>query len=263
MWCIPPEQDGAFVARMEHVLDVYSRPYDPRFPVVCTEARTALAGDLCIQGSDKHADYREQLVTWDEYHDLVGEYAEQVGLDIDPTSFVNQLKNRLSRVATATDNAFPRNKEVTIEDGELKVKRPGTKASSVGLRSIKKLISERIERINILDVLVDAENWVGWTKFFGPMSGYDARVADRRERYVTTAFCYGCDLEPSQTSQCVPGVDRRQLAWANQRHISEKNLEQAITAVINRYNMFRLPKLWGSGKSASADGTKWSQLTGS
>ena len=34
MWCIPPEQDAAFVARMEHVLEVYRRPYDPRFPVV-------------------------------------------------------------------------------------------------------------------------------------------------------------------------------------------------------------------------------------
>lgn len=34
MWCIPPEQDASFVANMEHVLDVYRRPYDRRFPVV-------------------------------------------------------------------------------------------------------------------------------------------------------------------------------------------------------------------------------------
>ena len=37
MWCIPPEQDAAFVARMEQVLDVYSRPYDARRPVVCMD----------------------------------------------------------------------------------------------------------------------------------------------------------------------------------------------------------------------------------
>jgi len=37
MWCIPPEQDGAFVARMERVLDVYARPYDARRPVVCMD----------------------------------------------------------------------------------------------------------------------------------------------------------------------------------------------------------------------------------
>lgn len=37
MWCIPPEQDAAFVCRMEQVLEVYRRPYDPRRPVVCMD----------------------------------------------------------------------------------------------------------------------------------------------------------------------------------------------------------------------------------
>jgi hypothetical protein len=34
MWCIPPQQDAAFVCAMEQVLEVYKRPYDPRRPVV-------------------------------------------------------------------------------------------------------------------------------------------------------------------------------------------------------------------------------------
>lgn len=37
MWCIPPEQDAAFVAQMEQVLQVYARPSDPRRPVVCMD----------------------------------------------------------------------------------------------------------------------------------------------------------------------------------------------------------------------------------
>ena len=34
---IPPEQNGSFVANMEMVLDVYKRPFNPRFPVVCMD----------------------------------------------------------------------------------------------------------------------------------------------------------------------------------------------------------------------------------
>jgi hypothetical protein len=34
MWCIPPGQDAAFVCQMEQVLEVYTRPYDPKRPVV-------------------------------------------------------------------------------------------------------------------------------------------------------------------------------------------------------------------------------------
>ena len=37
MWCIPPEQDAAFVCQMEQVLEVYKRPHDPRRPVVCMD----------------------------------------------------------------------------------------------------------------------------------------------------------------------------------------------------------------------------------
>ena len=34
---IPPEHDGEYVARMEDVLAVYERPYDPTAPVVCMD----------------------------------------------------------------------------------------------------------------------------------------------------------------------------------------------------------------------------------
>lgn len=35
-WCIP-QADAEFVAKMEDVLDVYQRPYDPLCPVVCID----------------------------------------------------------------------------------------------------------------------------------------------------------------------------------------------------------------------------------
>jgi TnpA family transposase len=53
------------------------------------------------------------------------------------------------------------------------------------------------------------------------------------------------------------GVDRRDLSWVNQQHITEEKLDEAIRAVIAAYNRFQLPKFWGTGKRASADGTKW------
>ena len=38
-WCIPPSQSSAFVAAMEDVLEVYSRPYDESRPVVCMDEK--------------------------------------------------------------------------------------------------------------------------------------------------------------------------------------------------------------------------------
>ena len=45
MWCIP-QIDGAYVARMEDVLDLYAEPADPKRPVVCfDESPTQLIGE--------------------------------------------------------------------------------------------------------------------------------------------------------------------------------------------------------------------------
>ncbi|MCL2055898.1 MAG: IS630 family transposase [Oscillospiraceae bacterium] len=49
MWCIPPEQNADFVAKMEDVLAVYQRPYDPQMPVVCMDEKPFQLLDERIQ----------------------------------------------------------------------------------------------------------------------------------------------------------------------------------------------------------------------
>jgi hypothetical protein len=44
---IPPKKSAAFVWRMEEVLDLYEKPYDPLRPVVCFDERPCrLIGDV-------------------------------------------------------------------------------------------------------------------------------------------------------------------------------------------------------------------------
>jgi hypothetical protein len=46
-WCIPPQANAEFVWKMEDVLEVYKRPYDPRRPVVCLdETSKQLIGEV-------------------------------------------------------------------------------------------------------------------------------------------------------------------------------------------------------------------------
>jgi hypothetical protein len=46
-WSIPPKQDASFVWRMEDVLEIYTRPYDERFPQVCLDEKSKqLVGEV-------------------------------------------------------------------------------------------------------------------------------------------------------------------------------------------------------------------------
>jgi TnpA family transposase len=215
------------------------------------------SGDACIEGSAEYADYREELISSEEFEQSVASYGEQAGLPTDGAAFVTQIRSWLDSIARQTDESFPSNESVRIENGEPVLSKGARKAETASLRMLEKEIADRIEPISILDALADTENLLNWTRFFGPLSGHDAKLNQPRERYLIASFCYGCNLGPSQTARSLKAADRRQIAWINQRHITEEKVDEAITAIINAYNQFRIPKLWGTGKRASADGTKW------
>ena len=219
--------------------------------------RELKSGDLCIPGSDRYSDFREQFVSEEECLQGLASYTERSGVPTEPKAFVAALQGRLEAAAQKADRGFPDNEYLRFEKGEAILKRLRRNPDPAGLHSFERLLKERMTPAGILDVLADTEEWLNWTRHFGPISGHDSKLANPAERYLVTTFCYGFDFGPTQTSRSIRGLDRRQVAFVNQRHVTEDKLNEAITTVINGYNQFSLPKIWGLGKHASADGTKW------
>ena len=215
------------------------------------------SGDLAIVGSEQYADPNAQLLPWEAYAAQITDYGREVELPVDGEAFVAHVQRWLTTIARTTDQALPTNQQVYLEHGRPVIRRPEKKQAPPGLATLERLLDERLEPISILDVLSDTARWLEWTRFFGPISGHDAKIDSPIERYLITAFCYGCALGPAQTARACSGFDRRQLAWLNQRHVTLDNLDQAIACVIAAYHRCALPKLWGSAKRAAADGTKW------
>ena len=60
MWCIPPKQNAEFVAHMEDVLEVYSRPFDQKRPVICMDEKPFQLLDEYLEpismGKDNHSE---------------------------------------------------------------------------------------------------------------------------------------------------------------------------------------------------------------
>ena len=74
---------------------------------------------------------------------------------------------------------------------------------------------------------------------------------------MATLFCYGCNLGPTQTARSIPNISRKQVAYLNLSHTRQKDLALATEDVINAYNRYELPRYWGSGSTASVDGTRF------
>jgi TnpA family transposase len=111
---------------------------------------------------------------------------------------------------------------------------------------------------NILDVLANVAQWTGWPRHFGPLSGSEPKLLDPLQRYILMVFAYGCNLGPTQAARHMQGLaTAHELSFTNRRHASVDQLESAIKDLVNAYHRCDLPKVWGSGSSAAADGTKY------
>ena len=215
------------------------------------------SGDLVIAGSERFSDYRDQFVTDEEYRAGVAPYCDYLGIPAQSEAFVTKLRGWLAATAMRVDAGFPENEQLRIENGEPVLSRLVRRPEPERLSLITQMLNEQLVPVSILDVIADTEKWLRWTRHFGPLSGHDTKLEDVRARYLTSVFTYGCNLGPNQVARAMKDYDHRQIAWVNQRHITEEKLDEAITTVINGYNQFLLPSLWGSGERASADGTKW------
>ncbi len=216
------------------------------------------SGDLFIPFSDEFDDYREQLVDDQTLDHELKEYSEQVEMPLhDAHTFITELKNQLIEVSKTVDERFPANSHASIKDGRLSISPVRSQQPKAELEKLDALITERLPEVSIIDTLTDTEKWLDLHKLFGPLSGNESRIDEPQKRFITTIFCYGCNLGPVQTAKSIKNMSRKQVAWLNLRHATEDRLDKAITQVVNAYNKFDLPKYWGSGRHVAADGTKW------
>jgi TnpA family transposase len=215
------------------------------------------AGDLYVAGSENFADYRAQLLPWAECEPRLASYCATLGLPERGEDFAAALKHELITAAAELDAGFADNAELSIDpDGTPHLKQLATTERPEGLPEFEQEVRARMPERHLLDILKNAEHWARFTRHFGPPSGSDPKLTQAVQRYLFTVFGYGCNLGPNQTARHAPEIATAQaLRRINAQHINADKLEAAMVDVIGQYVRFRLPRHWGTGRAAIADGT--------
>jgi len=217
------------------------------------------SGDLALAGSEAYADYREQRLPWAECEPLAANYCQDLGLSRTAETFVDQLRTWLEDTARRVDGLYPTNSQLVIDDtGKPSLKRIPATTPRSSAKVLEAAVLSRMPDRNLLDVLAPVNYYTNWTRHFGPLSGSDPKLTRPEERYILTTFAHGCNLGPMQAARHMRGtVSAHTLSFVNRRHVNTAKLNAAARDIINHYARFPLPKLWGSGQTAAADGTKY------
>lgn len=219
------------------------------------------AGDLSVRGSEEFADYREQLLSWDECEALLPAYCEKIGFPSNAKDFVASLRDWLAETAKQLDDKFPECRgDVSLNaNGEPVLRKVTAREIPQSAVSLQNALIPRMPSRHILDVLANIEHWMKFTRHFGPLSGNETKLKQPAERYLMTIFAMGCNLGPSQAARHLANanVSAHMLSFVNRRHISLETLDAAQRELNEVYLRLDLPKVWGDGKTVAADGTQY------
>lgn len=233
--------------------------FDRRALEVCVFVHLADAlgtGDLFV-GAETFADYRAQLLPWAEREAPLPAYCAALGILERGEDFAAGSRAELTALAAEVDAGFPANTEFSVDaDGTPHLKQMAATEQPAGLVEFEGEVQARLQERHLLDILKRAEHWSRYTRHFGPPSGSDSKLAQAVPRYLFTVFGYGCNLGPGQTARHAPEMATAQaLRRINAQHITGAKLEAAMVDVIGQYARFSLPRHWGGGRAAIADGT--------
>jgi len=115
-------------------------------------------GDVYVEGSEAYADYRQQLLPWDECVPRVPAYCQALQFAPTATEFVTALRERLREVAQRVDAAYPANTALTIdEDGTPHLKRLPAQPVPDGLPTLEALLKARLPERHLLDILKNVQ----------------------------------------------------------------------------------------------------------
>ena len=261
----PAELDLSFSSKLwrELVVDETGKiPRLARQPLeVCIFTYLALdlkTGDACVMGSESYADFREQLLSWQECEPQLAQYCAELGLPTQAHQFVAALRTQLTETARQVDQACQASEQFNLSpQGVPVLQRIKALPKPPGADTLAAAIWEQLPERSLLDILCNTEHWLHWTRHFGPASGSEPKLEQPMERYILTTFGYGCNLGPNQTARHTRGlVTSHMLSYTNRRHVDATKIEAANRDLISAYNQLHLPKVWGAGKTAAADGSK-------
>lgn len=228
--------------------------------VVMLELATAIkAGEIFVTDSLSFDRFWDRLPSEAADPGVVAAYATARGWDYGADGLVRAVKNALELKARFLDNAVGGGQHAYLRRGRhgrpvvSRLRAVGTPETAINLES--QMMAHMPERA-VLEAISNTEHWAQWGRHFGLPSRLGPQIKDASHRYVLTTFAYGCGLGPTEAARHLGGtVSADQLAFADRRHVDIEDLRAASADLINLYARFELTQQWGTGESASADGT--------
>jgi TnpA family transposase len=215
------------------------------------------AGNLFLPASREHVSFWNLVYDGRRWQECRSEAYRQLDLPAKAEDFLNKIAATLDQVARAAAGGLRHNPFAAVKDGKLKLNRADALPISRTVRQLRETIKSSLTRVRIEDLLLDVDEWCGFTQAFQPLGGYEPRSGDQHRALLATIIAHGTNIGLATMAQSVDAITAEQLQDTNRWFLRDATIKAASTTLVNYHHELPLSQVWGDGTRSSSDGQRF------
>jgi TnpA family transposase len=184
---------------------------------------------------------------------------------IEATSFLDPLRHRLTQALTQFNRDLPRNPHVHLSASAAHEDRRVFSVAPLiaqpepqNLGRLKDLVSQRYGMLGLLDIVLEADRLVDFTRFFTHSGTKEVRSRDALQPLLLLdLFAEGTNTGIKRVANANQRYGFHELLYVRRHYFSVGALRLANAAVVNKILALRNPQLWGEGHACASDGKRF------
>lgn len=218
--------------------------------------------DIYVEGSDRWGDTRAKLLQGSEWQANRIQVYRSLGHPLNPKEAVSGLASQLNGAYKDVIANFSNNEKVCIDHSS---KRPSLTITHLdkideppSLKKLKEGVQSLLPKVDLTELLLEVHTHTGFADEFTHVSESNAKADDIAISVCAVLMAEACNigLEPL-VKHHVPALTRHRLSWVKQNYLRAETLVKSNARLVDYQSTLSLPKKWGGGEVASADGIRF------
>jgi TnpA family transposase len=216
-------------------------------------------GRLFRAASRKYLDPAGFLLPDREWARAREELAVTFNRPLDPAVRLAELEVEQTRLIEQVQHAVDAGGGVSLDDrGRLVSPQLRAEPDDPTVTELKAAVAAQIPEIELADLLIEVDQWTGFSDELRHAAGATPRAERLRERLYAAVVASGTLLGPAAMGR-ICDLSARQIAWAEEWYLDLENLASARQRITSYHHQLELTQHLGSGHFSSSDGHRVGQ----
>lgn len=217
-------------------------------------------GNIAIKDSKRYGHIDEYFMPTHLWEAKRTEFFNRSGLPSDPKMVKEHLTNRLNKSFDDFLKQLPNNKYAQLDESGWCISKDDpselTPEQEYDLEKLRGFLAKHMRLIKLPQLLIEVDNELNYTSHF-TKSKKNKSVEDVCA-IVATIMAQGCNIGLYTMSHLIDGISYSRIKNISDWFLTESSRRSALAKIVNAISNLDITKHWGSGKTSSSDGQRFS-----